>query len=90
MRLEDYAKAARGTFCLYCKKPLDVQKVENYRHPEGWRVTGFAELQWLYVKCSKCDNGNSLSELGVPGCASAHHARIAEDLAALRYAPVRP
>ncbi len=40
--------------------------LKHYSHPEGWKVEGFDEKQWLYIKCLKCHVSWSLDKLGVP------------------------
>ena len=40
--------------------------LEHYSHAEGWKVEGFNERQWLYIKCLRCHVSWSLDKLGVP------------------------
>lgn len=40
--------------------------LDHYNHAEGWKVEGFDEKQWLFIKCLKCHISWSLDKLGVP------------------------
>jgi len=64
--LRQYAEAIETTKCRLCGRSLLRRPVDHYDHPEGWPVHGFNKLQWLSIKCPKCDYDWSLWKLGLP------------------------
>lgn len=55
--------------------------IDNYPHPQGWEVEGFAERQWLYITCEHCRYQNALWKLGVEGSLDSVHEKIARRIA---------
>jgi hypothetical protein len=67
--LEEYRALVGDQNCKCCaiagrKTPLP-REITHYAHSGGWRVKGFADLQWLYLECPCCESQESLWKLGV-------------------------
>lgn len=52
--------------CKMCRADLAGTPLESYSHDGGYEVENFAEKQWLYIVCRKCDYQNSLVKMGIP------------------------
>jgi hypothetical protein len=63
--LDDYRGQVRRELCRWDNVPLP-ETVLYYPHPGGWPVRGMQGLQWLFLRCPKCDYDWALSKLGVP------------------------
>jgi len=63
--LAEYRKLVKRNECTWDDHKLPEQ-VDAYPHPDGWRVAGMDEKQWLSIKCPKCGYEWSLNKLGVP------------------------
>jgi hypothetical protein len=67
--LREYRALVGDQNCKCCaiagrKTPLP-REITHHAHSGGWRVKGFADLQWLYIECPRCESQMSLWKLGV-------------------------
>jgi hypothetical protein len=52
--------------CRVCKANLTQGALLCSDHPDGWNVPGYADSQWLGLRCPKCRHIYSLNKLGIP------------------------
>ena len=57
LTLEDVGQFIEGAgcSCRWCHTPLRAKDVRNYPHPNGIKVKGLPEKQWIYFECSNCE-----------------------------------
>jgi hypothetical protein len=70
MNIDQWAQLAidKGAKCWGCGSAVSQADLRNYDHPEGWRVDGFAQRQWLSFECSqkRCRYGTSFTAYEIP------------------------
>ena len=65
MKLKAYQELVKYKTCGWCGTLIGDQSMDMYDHPDGWKVDGIDNLQWLSLRCPKCGYDWSLWKLGV-------------------------
>lgn len=61
-----FFKKIKITECRFCSTPFNpLPLMYHYQHDGGYKVPGFSEKQWLYLRCRKCGHDWALTHLGV-------------------------
>jgi hypothetical protein len=64
VNIDDYKKVVNGKACRWCEYELP-NEVLHYNHGCGWKVEGYQQRQWLFVRCPRCEHDWSLEKLGI-------------------------
>lgn len=64
--LEEWKASCKILTCQWCGASLRQSEVDHYPHPDGLRVAGMGDRQWLSLHCHGCGYDWSLWKLGAP------------------------